>query len=70
MMTVTDEFAEEQPIAEQKWEKSIEVDNDAALWKLQIYMPVHIWNMNEEELTYQPTPNGRMLPKEFSRMTM
>ena len=34
MMMVKDAFAKEQPMAEQKWEESIEVDNNAALRKL------------------------------------
>jgi hypothetical protein len=66
-MMLTDEFAEEQRMAEQKWEESIEVDNIAALRKLRSYMPVNIRNMTEDELTSQPTPNGKMLPKDYAK---
>ena len=50
-------------MAEEKWEASIEVDNIAALRKIRSYMPVNIRNMTEDELTNNPTPNGKMLPK-------
>jgi hypothetical protein len=62
-MMLTDEFAEEQRIAEAEWEYSIEADNIAALRKVRSHVPVNIRNMTEEELTSNPTPNGKILPK-------
>jgi hypothetical protein len=66
-LMLTDEFAEEQRMAEENWEQSIEVDNIAALRKVRSHMPVSIRNMSEEELTTKPTPNGKMLPKAFAK---
>lgn len=66
-MMLTDEFVEEQRMAESKWEESVEADNITALRKVRRHMPVNIRNMTEEELTSNPTPNGKMLPKAMAK---
>jgi len=62
-LMLTDEFAEEQRMAEANWEDSIEAENITALRKVRSHMPVNIRNMTEEELTTTVTPNGKTLPK-------
>ena len=62
-LMLTDEWAEEQQLAEEKWEESIYEDNMVALRKLRSHMPVNIRNMTEEQLTTQESPNGKLLPK-------
>lgn len=66
-MMLTDEFAEEQRLAEEQWEESIAADNLIAIRKIRSHMPVNIRNMTEEELTTQPTPNGKLLPAAFAK---
>jgi hypothetical protein len=66
-LMLTDEWAEEQAMAEQKWEADIHADNVAALSKVRRHMPVHVRSMTEDELTSEPTPNGKTLPKAIVR---
>eukprot|EP00934_Nitzschia_sp_Nitz4_P008812 Nitzschia sp. Nitz4//scaffold408_size10072//5258//9466//NITZ4_009084-RA/size10072-processed-gene-0.3-mRNA-1//-1//CDS//3329551145//8802//frame0 len=66
-MMLTDEWAEEQRAAEEKWEASVEEENIVALRKLRRHMPVNIRNMTEDELSTMTTPNGKTLPKAFAK---
>jgi hypothetical protein len=61
-LMLTDEWAQEQRMAQAKWEAEIQEDNVAALQQLRRHMPVQIRSMTEEELTSQSTPNGKYLP--------
>lgn len=66
-MMLTDEYVEEQERLEQEWDDENRDDNLEALRKLRRHMHVNIKNMTEEELTTQPTPNGKTLPKVFAK---
>ena len=66
-LVLTDEWAEEQRIFEQKWEADIQPDNIAALRNIRQHMPVNIRTMTEDQLTSQPTPNGKNLPAAIAR---
>jgi hypothetical protein len=66
-LMLTDEYAEEQRMLEEQWEESVEADNMVALRKVRRYIPVNIRNMTEDELTTQPSPNGKALPKAYAK---
>ena len=62
-LMLTDEYQKEQEAAERRWEEENLAENLEALKKLRRHMPVMIRNMSEAELTNNPTPNGKFLPK-------
>jgi hypothetical protein len=66
-LVLTDEWAEEQRIFEQSWEAAIQPDNVAALRKIRRHMSVNIRATTEEQLTSQPTPNGKNFPAAIAR---
>jgi hypothetical protein len=66
-MMMTKEWAAEEKAKEQRWEESVHPENYAALQKMWRHMPVTIRDMSEEQLTAEPTPNGKTLPKAMAR---
>ena len=66
-LMLTDEWAEEQAAAEEKWEDEVAAGNMEALIKLRRCMPVNIRHLSEEQLTSDPSPNGKTLPLPVAR---
>ena len=62
-LLITDEYLAEQDRIEKKWEEDNAPGNLEALKKLRRHMPVEVRNMSEAQLTNEPTPNGKYLPK-------
>lgn len=62
-LLLTDEYQAEQDRLEKKWEEDNAPGNLEALKKLRRHMPVEVRNMSEAQLTTEPTPNGKYLPK-------
>ncbi|KAL3924894.1 MAG: hypothetical protein SGILL_000759 [Bacillariaceae sp.] len=62
-LLLTDEYVAEQARLEKKWEEDNAPGNLEALKKLRRHMPVEVRNMSEAQLTTEPTPNGKYLPK-------
>jgi hypothetical protein len=62
-LLLTDEYQAEQERLERKWEEDNAPGNLEALKKLRRHMPVEVRNMSEAQLTTEPTPNGKYLPK-------
>jgi hypothetical protein len=66
-MMLTKEWAKEQADKENQWEIGISPGNYACLQKVWRHMPVNIGDLSEADLTCQPTPNGKMLPKPMAK---
>jgi transcriptional antiterminator Rof (Rho-off) len=66
-LLLTDEYQAEQDRLERKWEEDNAPGNLEALKKLRRHMPVEVRNMSEAQLTTEPTPNGKYLPKETAK---
>jgi len=66
-MMLTDEYQAEQNRLEKKWDDDNAADNLEALKKIRRHMPVQIRNMSEAELTNNPSPNGKFLPKSIAK---
>ena len=66
-LLITDEYLAEQDRIEKKWESDNAADNLQALQKLRRHMPVEVRNMSEAQLTNEPTPNGKYLPKNIAK---
>lgn len=66
-LMLTDEYIEEQEELEQKWEDDHIEENLAALKKLRRHMPVNVKSLSEAELSSNPSPNGKVLPKDIAR---
>ncbi|KAG7347402.1 hypothetical protein IV203_016107 [Nitzschia inconspicua] len=49
------------------WEWMIATDNKRALTIVQRHMYVEVRNMNQRDLTTEPTPNGKFLPIKFAK---
>jgi hypothetical protein len=62
-LELTEEWIEEQAEEERKWEESIQDDNEVAYRNILRHMPVEVRNMSEAQLTNDPSPNGKYLPK-------
>lgn len=62
-LMMTDEYQAEQDRLEKKWEEDNAPGNLDALKKLRRHMPIEVRNMSEAQLTTEPTPNGKYLPK-------
>ena len=62
-LLMTDEYQAEQDRLEKKWEVDNAPGNLEALKMLRRHMPVEVRNMSEAQLTTEPTPNGKYLPK-------
>jgi hypothetical protein len=66
-LCITDEYVAEQNRIEKKWEDDNAPHNLEALKKLRRHMPVEVRNMSEAQLTNDPSPNGKYLPKDTAR---
>ncbi|KAG7361625.1 subunit CCDC53 of endosome WASH complex [Nitzschia inconspicua] len=66
-LLLTDEYQAEQERIERKWEEDNAPGNLEALKKLRRHMPIEVRNMSEAQLTTEPTPNGKYLPKETAK---
>jgi phosphoribosylaminoimidazole-succinocarboxamide synthase len=66
-LMLTEEYQADQARTEKKWEDDNWPENLEALKKLRRHMPVMIRNMSEAELTNQPSPNGKFLPKAIAK---
>jgi transcriptional antiterminator Rof (Rho-off) len=66
-LLLTDEYQAEQERLERKWEDDNAPGNRESLKKLRRHMPVEVRNMSEAQLTTEPTPNGKYLPKETAK---
>merc|ERR1712238_429561 len=66
-LLITDEYLAEQDRIEKKWESDNAAGNLEALKKVRRHMPVEVRNMSEAQLTNEPTPNGKYLPKSTAK---
>jgi hypothetical protein len=66
-LVLTDQWAEEQAMTDEKREKENELNNREALELLRRHTPVNVRNMTEVKLICDPTPNGNILLKEIMR---
>jgi SOS response regulatory protein OraA/RecX len=66
-LMLTEEFQAEQDRLEKKWEDDNAPGNLEALKKIRRHMPVKIRHMSEADLTNNPTPNGKFLPKAIAK---
>jgi len=66
-LMMTDEYQNEQDRIEQKWEDDNAPGNLEALKKIRRHMPVKIRHMSEADLTNNPSPNGKFLPKAIAK---
>ena len=66
-LLLTDEYQKAQELAEKKWEEENLSGNLDALKKLRRHMPVEVRNMSEAQLTSEPSPNGKYLPKDIAK---
>mmetsp|Transcript_31980 Transcript_31980/g.36758 ORF Transcript_31980/g.36758 Transcript_31980/m.36758 type:complete len:1182 (-) Transcript_31980:446-3991(-) len=66
-LLITDEYVAEQERLEKKWEDDNDPQNLEALQKLRRHMPVEVRNMSEAQLTNEPSPNGKYLPKSTAK---
>ena len=66
-LMLTDEYQAEQDAAERKWEEDNAAANIEALKKIRRHMPVKIRHMSEADLTNNPSPNGKFLPKSIAK---
>ena len=66
-LLLTDEYLAEQDRLEKKWEVDNAPGNLEALKKLRRHMPVEVRNMSEAQLTSEPSPNGKYLPKPVAK---
>ena len=62
-LCITDEYVAEQNRIEKKWEDDNAPHNLEALKKLRRHMPIEVRNMSEAQLSNDPSPNGKYLPK-------
>jgi hypothetical protein len=66
-MMLTDQWAEEQRRLAEEWEEAVKADNLIAIKQVRSHLPVNVRSMTEVELTTQPSPNGKILPKQFAK---
>ena len=66
-LMLTEEYQAEQDRLEQKWEDDNAPGNLEALKKIRRHMPVKIRHMSEADLTNNPSPNGKFLPKAIAK---
>eukprot|EP00529_Nitzschia_sp_RCC80_P008035 CAMPEP_0113513062 /NCGR_PEP_ID=MMETSP0014_2-20120614/39658_1 /TAXON_ID=2857 /ORGANISM="Nitzschia sp." /LENGTH=1242 /DNA_ID=CAMNT_0000409433 /DNA_START=167 /DNA_END=3895 /DNA_ORIENTATION=+ /assembly_acc=CAM_ASM_000159 len=66
-MMLTKEWAKEQEDKERQWEMNVSPGNYACLQQIWRHMPVNIKDLSEVDLTCQPTPSGKMLPKPMAK---
>ena len=66
-LLITDEYVSEQIRLEKKWEDDNAPGNLEALKKVRRHMPVEVRNMSEAQLTNDPSPNGKFLPKSIAK---
>jgi len=66
-LMLTEEYQAEQDAMEQKWERDNAPANVEALKTIRRHMPVKIRFMSEADLTTQPSPNGKFLPKTIAK---
>ena len=53
--------------AEEKWEADNAEDNLEALRRIRRHMPVNVKSLNEDQLTIETTPNGKLLPRRIAK---
>lgn len=66
-LMLTEEYQAEQDRQEKKWETDNAPGNIEALKKIRRHMPVKIRHMSEADLTNNPSPNGKFLPKPIAK---
>jgi hypothetical protein len=66
-MMLTDQWAEEQRRLAEEWEEAVKVDNLIAIKQVRSHMPVNVRSMTEVALTTEPSPSGKILPKQFAK---
>ena len=66
-LELTEEWIREQDALEKHWEESVLVDNEEALKKVRRHMPVEVRIKSEKVMSIEPTPNGKVLPKEIAK---
>ena len=66
-LMLTEEYQAEQDRLEKKWEDDNAPGNLEAVKKIRRHMPVKIRHMSEADLTNNPSPNGKFLPKAIAK---